>query len=415
MKSIVSLVAESPPQLIPDFKKPERKLLSVFMALLEIVPEFRGEFFRKCGFASGKTCQYRSFMEPHYDSPNLPNRYPDGLVTCVRGNSIWSAFIEAKAENNKIRPEQIQEYADLASRLEIETVISISNEYAREPTELPYHLAGNKRKSRKLFHFSWPEIRTSIGLFVGSTNSCNEAELAVLQHAFNFMSSERSGVATFDAMPKNWKNFVESANTALGFSTNTSGVMDIVYGWQQERRDLCAKLNGEVGGGVELRHPAGARATWQECTAFDKRHLANDYRLMAGYFFKRSKCLLQILSDLRACSHNLSLEIKPPNGKKAKGAVSWLASKLDGVVTDQHKIVFIWPGRGNDTEVDLETLFRFPETIFQDQKDGPKSIMITSGYRNVRRFKSQKQFIEDLEKTALQLIQVASLRGFLDA
>lgn len=414
MKFISSLVSENLPQLIPVYKKPERKLLSVFMAVLDIVPEFRGEFFRKCGFPSGKTCQYRSFMEPRYSSPNLPKKEPDGLVVCTRGNSSWSAFIEAKAEKNKIRPEQILDYADLASRLEIEAIISISNEYALKPTELPYSIAGNKRKKRAIFHFSWSELRVSIGLFIGASNSCNDAELAVLQHAFNYMSSDRSGVTTFDSMPKDWKNFVESANTTLGFSTNTSGVMEIVYGWQQERRDLGAKLNDAIGGGVELRHPAGARATPQECTAFDKDQLANEYRLLAGYFFKRSKCTLHVTSDLRACRHNFVLALKPLSGKKAKATVSWLAKKLEGLSTDQYKIGFNWPGRGEDTLVGLEKLFRSPDSIYQGQKEGPKSVALICGYRNVRRFKSQKQFIEDLEKMAIQLVQVASTRGFLE-
>ena len=207
---------------------------------------------------------------------------------------------------------------------------------------------------------------------------------------------------------------MESANTALGFSTNTSGVADIIYGWQQERRDLCAKLNGEVGGGVELRHPAGARATLKECTAFDKRQLANDYRLLAGYFFKRSKCLLHVISDLRACRHSFTLEVNPPMGKKAKGTVTWLANKLEGISSETYKVCFNWPGRGEDTLMDMEKLLRFPEAVYQGRKEGPKSIMIISGYRNVRRFKSQKQFIEDLEKTAIQLVRAAKLRGFLD-
>ncbi len=94
--------------------------------------------------------------------------------------------------------------------------------------------------------------------------------------------------------------------------------------------------------------------------------------------------------------------------------MSWLAGKLHGLNVDGCKIVFSWPGRGEDTLVELENLFQYPEVIYQGRKDGPKSITIISGYRNVRRFKSPKQFIEDLEKTAIKLVHNASLHGLLD-
>ena len=413
MKAIDGLASNNHPHLIPNFKKPERKLLSVFMAVLEIVPEFRGTMLKLCGYGSGKTCKYQSYMEPHYNAPQLPNVYPDGLIVCQRGQSNWSAFIEAKAENNKIRPDQILEYADLASRLDIDAVISISNEYAVSPVDLPYHLAGNKRRKRDIYHLSWPEIRTAIGLFLGASNTCNEAEISVLQHALNFMHSERSGVETYDLMPQDWAKFVESANTALGFSANTSGVMEIVRGWQQERRDLCAKLNGEFGGGIELRHRSGARSTPTEGTNSDKKFLAEDYQLTAAFFFKESKCSLDIVSDLKACSHRIALQLNPPDGRKAKASISWLAGKLFNLSSKQYSIGITWPGHGKDTRVKLEHFLNYPETIYEGRKEAPKHMTIIARHRDVRRFKSRKKFIEDLESTAINLVEEASRTGLL--
>ena len=413
MKAIDGLVSVNSPQLIPIFKKPERKLLSILMATLEIVPGFRSEILKLCGYGSGKTCQYQSFMEPHYASPSLPNRYPDGLIVCTRGNSVWSAFIEAKAESNKIRAEQIQEYASMAYALDVDAVISISNEYAASPEELPYHLAGNKRRKRHIYHLSWPEIKTALGLYLGSSTSSNDAELAVLRSVLAFMLSGTSGVETYDAMPPDWAKFVESANTALGFGSNTSGVTDIIHGWKQQRRDFCAKLNGLVGGGVELRHLSGARSERQERDSFDKKLLADRYQLKAGYHFKYSKADLEILSDLKACSHSFALEIRPPNGKKAKATISWLVGKLSDLQFEKYKVAITWPGRGGETLIDLEQLIRFPETIYRGQKDAPRSIMLITGHRDVRRFKSRKRFIEDMEGNAIRLVQEAINRGFL--
>ncbi len=375
------------------------------MAVLDIVPSFRGEILKLCDYNSGKTCQYKSFMEPQYSSPNLPNYRPDGLMICKRGTTYWSAFIEAKSDNNKIRSEQVLEYADLASKLNIDAVISISNEFALNPKELPYTLKGNKRRKREIFHLSWPQIRTCLGIFIGSTNDCNDAELQVLHHALSFMLHDKSGVETYDMMPIEWTKFVQSASTELGFSSSTPGLMEIVHGWQQERRDLCAKLNGIVDGGVELRHPSGARSTPKEITAFDKKLLADSYKLKAGYFLKNSKTRFHVTSDLRACCHRFAIEINTPKGKKAKATINWLCEELSNLNNNNYSIRLNWPGRGEDTTIELANLLKYPDTAFNGQKEAPKTVSIITRDRNVRRFKSRKQFIEDLEKNAINLIK----------
>ena len=402
------------PLLIPANGKTERKLLSVFMAILEIVPEFRGKILKLCDYPSGKTCKYESHMEPQYDSPSLylnkksqetKKLRPDGLIICQRGSKHWSAFIEAKSDINKIRSEQVLDYADLASKLDIDAIISISNEFALNPKELPYHLAGNKRRKREIFHLSWSEIRTCLGMFLGSSNSCNDAEKQVLHHALSFMLDDKSGVKTYDMMPEGWAKFVESASTELGFSTNTQGVMDIIHGWQQERRDLCAKLNGIISEGVELRHPSGARSTPKECIDYDKKLLANEYKLKAGYYFKLSKTHFTITSDLNACRNRFALKIGPPKGKKAKATITWICEKLSKLDADRYSIRLSWTGRSGDSTIKLGDLINQPEVGYLNQKETPKSISIITRDRNVRRFKSRKQFIEDLEKNAIQLIK----------
>ncbi|MBL4756846.1 MAG: Dabb family protein, partial [Rhizobiales bacterium] len=125
------------------------------------------------------------------------------------------------------------------------------------------------------------------------------------------------------------------------------------------------------------------------------------------------KADLEILSDLKACSHSFALEIRPPNGKKAKATISWLVGKLSDLQFEKYKVAITWPGRGGETLIDLEQLIRFPETIYRGQKDAPRSIMLITGHRDVRRFKSRKRFIEDMEGNAIRLVQEAINRGFL--
>ena len=139
MSNIISLLKNRHPAcLIPNHKKVERRLLSILMGAMEIVPDLRGEILKEAGFGAGKVSKYYSFMEPEFNGLNLPSGRPDGIAICERGKLSWSVFFEAKSESNDIKGDQIVEYAELANHLGVDAIISISNEHALTPEDLPY-------------------------------------------------------------------------------------------------------------------------------------------------------------------------------------------------------------------------------------------------------------------------------------
>jgi len=414
MRSVEELTSKTnKPRLVPTFKQPERNLLSVFMSLIEMVPLVRSEFLKTCGYSSGKTCNFQSHMEVSYKGAKMPDVRPDGLFACQRGSNEWAAFIEAKAGKSPIRPEQIIEYLELAAQVDVGTVITISNEFARLPTELPYHVAANKRRKCEVYHFAWADIRTFLeGL--KSNPELGDVEEKVLSECLEFFWEATSGIQTFDAMPPDWPKFVESSGTALGFGSKTPGITEIVHGWLQERRDLCSKLVHETGAHVDLGHEAGVRADKNLRLKVDRKMLADEYRLSAHYLFKISKVKLNLLADLRACKTILTLEIAPPPNKKAKAVVNWMVAQLEGLELADAFVFFDWKGRGHVPAIPVTELILNPVLAYEDQKDAPKSIQIIRDKHDVRRFKSRKLFIEDLEALTITTVQEAQKAGWID-
>lgn len=414
MRSVDELASNNNnPRLVPTFKQPERNLLSVFMSLVEIVPLVRGEFLKMCGYPSGRTCNYQGHMEVSYNGHKMPDVRPDGLFACQRGSNEWAAFIEAKAGKSPIRPEQIIEYLAMAAQVDVGTVITISNEFARTPTELPYHIAANKLRKCAVFHFAWADIRTFLeGL--KSNPDLGEVEAKVLSECLDFLWQETSGILTYDAMPPDWPKFVESSGTALGFGSKTAGITDIVHGWLQERRDLCSKLVHETGLEVDLGHEAGVRADKDLRLKVDRKMLADEYRLSGQYIFKRSKVKLNLLADLRACKTTLTLEISPPPNKKAKAIVNWVVAQFEVMDIADSYVFFDWKGRGKTSAIPVTELLANPEIAYEGQKDAPKSIHIIRDKHDVRRFKSRKLFIEDLEALTLSTMKEVQIVGWLD-
>lgn len=413
MKAVEELSSfENLPRLIPISKQTERRLLSVFMALLDLVPAIRSDFLMMCGYGAGKTSTVQSFMEVSYSSPKLSDVRPDGLIACKRGSTTWGAFIEAKAEGKPIRPEQIQDYAELAASLDIDAVITISNEFALSPSELPYHFAHNKRRKREIYHFAWADIRTFLEGFRNDTQ-LTDLERKILAECLKFLWSTGSGILTYDAMPVKWPEFVQAAGIALGFGTKTQGITEIVHGWQQERRDLCSKLTCKTQLNVELLHEAGARASQDERLSYDRKLLADDYVLSAKFVIKGSKAHIATLAELQSCRTSVALHFLPPPDKKARGTVSWFLNKLEGSEWADVTVSFDWKGRNQKQTFDLDDLREYPEQAYEGQKDAPKSIRVMKSVHDVRRFKSRKKFIEDVEELTIGMLAAAEKLGLI--
>ena len=230
-----------------------------------------------------------------------------------------------------------------------------------------------------------------------------------------FFWEETSGILTYDAMPPDWPKFVESSGTALGFGSKTPGITEIVHGWLQERRDLCSKLVHVTHSDVELGHEAGVRADKDLRLKVDRKMLADDYLLSAQYIFKPSKVKLVLLADLRACKTTLTLELAPPENKKAKAVVNWIVGAIETLEISDAFVFFDWKGRGHAQAIPVPVLLENPEIAYEGQKDAPKSVHIIRDSHDVRRFKSRKLFIEDLEALTLSTVEEAKKVGWLEA
>jgi len=408
MKSLSLLKTPLAAQLIPSFKQTERRLLSIFMRVLDIVPEFRGHILEIVGYRGGKTCAYRSFMEPTFDLLHAPSLRPDGLLTCKRGAKEWAALIEAKAEKNNIRPEQIEAYTGLAKELDVDSVITISNQFASAKGELPYTLLVSKRKGRNVYHLSWSRLAAEMSMFLETKNDLHHAEEMILQEAIRYFSADKSGVSTFDAMSQSWKNFVESANTVIGFNTTTPGVVDIVRDWQQERRDLCIKLNQQIGGGVESWFPAKHRKDLVARKKHVRETLTANYRLDATYYLKNPKTKLKVVADLRARSQTFVYEFHPPSEKGVRAFSTWLGKLISSQPERSFKVLMNWPGREQDTVFSADDIVNHPEICVTDKKHPPNSLAFITSKHEARRFTSSKRFIEDVESGSKNLIDLVS-------
>lgn len=351
-------------------------------------------------------------MEPNYASANYPDLQPDGVFVCSRGTTNWSGFFEAKSERNPIRSDQILDYIALASKLEVDSVISISNEFPRAAHEPHYSLPKGKLKKREVFHFAWPEIRNLVEDQLDEP-SVSSIEREILEETLYFLKQKSSGVQTYDSMPQKWPDFVSSSNVGVGFGTKTPGITEIVRAWHQERRDLRSKLSRILSDRPELVHPLGKKVELAATIAHDRNLLADEYQLVATFKLKSGKTEITVCADLKAKSITSKIE-KIPSVGKARATVTWAIKSLEKHSCLRDKLVFGWKGKNKQRWVTVEDFLKNPERIREDNTEAPKFLQMVRETHNVKRFKSRKSFIEDVEASVLGLCQDAKRIGWVE-
>lgn len=182
---------------------------------------------------------------------------------------------------------------------------------------------------------------------------------------------------------------------------------EIVKDWQQERRDLCIKLNQQQGGGITSLFPARVRKDQQARKKLIREQLTSEYRMEAEYLIMPAKCTLRIVADLRACSTTFVFKFDPPKNKMARAIGTWLAKCLRGY-PDDFTVLIDWPGRDVDTTFLPSQIVADPHIMAEDKKYAPKSIALIRTKQDARRFKSRKGFVQDLESGATELLHLAA-------
>ncbi len=102
----------------------ERRATSAFLAVLTAVKEFGRAITQPLGAPAGKV---EAFIEVPFQLGDH-QFYPDGLIRVSRGKTVWTALVEVKTNNNDLKPEQLENYLEIAREHGYDALLTISNE-----------------------------------------------------------------------------------------------------------------------------------------------------------------------------------------------------------------------------------------------------------------------------------------------
>ena len=313
-------------QLIPNYKPgDEMALSSVFLSSLRLIREFKRDFFYEARLInSGKIYTYAEVVFPQFEESRI-----DGFIIVVKGGIIKdAAIVEIKNKNNILDKKQIEKYIDLAKKLCIPNLITISNQFVSEPTQSPLNI--KVPKSIEMYHFSWSYILTlaHILLFDNENNIEDKDQVEIMKEVVSYFTNNVSGICGFTQMRQGWKDVVNKINAGTRLKQTDPIVIDTVTSWQQEEKDMALILSRKLGLLVKSGY-SKFKGNLRSRIENDLKNLITDKQLISTLKVKGAVSDITVRALFEKRIIEMSVKINVPRDRKIKGQLGWLKRQID--------------------------------------------------------------------------------------
>lgn len=380
----------------------ERRVASIFLAVLTQIPAFADDLFRTVGVRIGKRSKIEAYIEVKLKNEPKGAYRPDGLVVVRNGRSCWSALIEAKIGRSMLDPEQVIHYLELAKENGINAVITISNEFVSHPSHSPVKISKNSLRKVELFHWSWSMIATQSQVLQYQSVVDDAEQSYLLAQFVDFITHPDTGMQRFTQMGPNWRELVQSVVIDGKLQRGSPNVDEAVANWISEERDLCLHLSTHIGRNVSARIERKLANDPASRLARGVATMADAHRLSS--YLKVPDCAsdISVSADLARKTITVSMWLKAPTDRvSTKARVNWVLRMLKSDDERLH-LRALWPGRAVATMKDVAVLRSDPGAIqAENAMLAPHSFEVVMVESTGRRFSGAKTFIEDVERITL--------------
>ncbi|WP_130797680.1 TerD family protein [Streptomyces otsuchiensis] len=286
----------------------EARATSVLLSVMSQVPEFGRRLTAGFGAPAGRMEAFTEVSLPHGDAP----RRPDGVIRVERAGKLWTALVETKTNGNPLKPEQVQDYADIATRRGYEAVITLSNDVALEGSPLVEIRTDGRRKHKvALWHLSWAEVTHQAQMLVRHEGVGNTAHYWLLQELLHYLQHDNSGCHGFQNMGPAWvpvRNGIDDETLCPG----DPRAVEVVGSWERLIRQVSLRLGGEIGRRVlpVQRTRRGTDPHARRLALADE--LCTDGRLQAALRVEDAPGPLSLTADFRTARVRTSIEVPAP-------------------------------------------------------------------------------------------------------
>jgi hypothetical protein len=300
----------------------ERRAVSALLAVMSAVDEFGRGLLKPLGAPAGRI---EAFIEVPFKVNSVPVR-PDGILSVTRGGSTWAALIEGKTAQNTIERAQLDLYIDLARELDLDCVITISNQFSSSSSAYPVDVDRRRLRKVTLHHWSWVDVLTEAIVQKEHRGVADPDQAYILGELIRYLSDPRSGVMRFASMGSSWTSVRDGARSGT-LRSGDRNVAAVASRWDDLMRYVALDLTRELGRDVRQVLASRERAPEGRQQALQVSLL--DRGVLYGELSVPSAAgTIVIAADLRAREISASTTIDAPQEGRSRGRVSWLLRQL---------------------------------------------------------------------------------------
>ncbi len=378
----------------------ERRIASIFLALLQQIPTLATEILLTAGVRVGKRTQIRTFTEVvcRSDEDDLRDR-PDGLIVVSTGKREWSALVEVKCGKTVLDADQVIRYLSLAKRNGIDAVITISNQFTARYDQPPFTVPKRFLHRVSLLHWPWMWIATRAKILQHQKVVEDPEQSFLLEEFIRFLDHPSSGLERFTRMGPKWGELVQLDSSRASLDKRSSLVEEAVSCWLQEEVDLAFQLSRHIGRPVDIvmkkawRDDPTARLEAGIATLVEQRQLVSLFRI------PDAAADMKVVADLSRRAILVSMNLLAPRDRKStKARLNWLLRMLK---EDDPRLVIrgYWVGRGTFVQESLASLRENPNLFANPGDKSAVSRFEIVLVENIgRKFGGRQTFIVELER-----------------
>ena len=370
-----------------------------------MVPPLAETILGRCDEKMPKRSRVRTFTEIEFQSAdNTPNDRPDGLIVLELGKKRrWTALVEAKIDKNQIDEQQVERYAEIAKKFQIDAVITLSNQLAPVATHIPYEIPRRKVsfKNVRFYHLSWISIKTDLSVILRETENLDREQAIVLEEMECYFGHDNSGVRRLDQTNQEWKSLVNGFFHDQPYTVDSDEIKNTVAFWQQKEKDISLLLTQAIGKRVGIA--LNRKFLKDPDSRFEEvcKSLLKGKELQFVFNIPNASSNLTTTANFQKRTIACTMEINAPDRPQFKSRVNWLLKQLAdiGSVEAEHVLIrALWPGRLNDTQSFLNEVRNDFECLHHD-KPGvvPIGFEITRTKDLGARFVGRRNFLQEVE------------------
>lgn len=386
-------------RLIPVATTPEVRNTSATCAMLMAVEEFADVLLSPLGAPTGKRARIQVWIEAVFKATPTENKdRPDALIIVDNGRRIWRALVEAKAKNADLDSGQVERYLDLAKMQGIDAVITISNQFVATPTQSPCEINRQKLKSVSLYHWSWSYLKTEAKIQLSKSAVADPDQAHMLDEFVRYLEHDSAGVSEFEQMGKEWvevcKLYFAKAKLDKGSPLGVAVVSD----WDELMRCTALLMSRQLETNVttvlsarERKDPNGRLESLQSS-------FISTGELASRLAVPDAASPISVEADLTRRSVTVSMSVDAPRDRKrAPATVTWLLRQLAKTQDETVMIVAKWPGRTQDTCVELSRVREDVGSLVGDRKGQlPRAFEIRSVSDLGGKFTQRRNFVPEV-------------------